>query len=139
MRALVGQVRAASFQSTSVVASSPPPDVNVTVTDSATAKDIADTTLDLPSNPGVASPADCPKEPADFGIMYSLNFTSSTGDTVLRALLEAGGCQPVVVDDGGPFDDVQLTSAGSPDFWSHLAGDLGLPEADIYPYQPPPQ
>jgi hypothetical protein len=133
LRARVGQAQSVSFQSTTAGASNPPPAVDVTVTDPATAKDIANTTLDLPPNPGVSSPADCPGYPVAVEVTYFLDFTGGTGETVLRATLVPNGCQPAVVDDGGPFDDVQLTTAGRPDYWSHLAGDLGVPEADIYP------
>jgi hypothetical protein len=53
------------------------------------------------------------------------------------AWLYPDGCQWAQVTDGGPFINNQLWSLGSPGFWSHLAADLGVPEAEIFPYQPP--
>jgi len=53
------------------------------------------------------------------------------------AWLYPDGCQWAQVTDGGPFINNQLWSLGSPGFWSHLAVDLGVPEAEIFPYQPP--
>lgn len=132
VRAQVGRAQSCTFQTGTNVPANPPPQVDVTVTDPATARDIANAILDLPvMAPGNYS---CP---IDYGIGYFLAFTDASGQDVMRAFLFPNGCQWAEVTNGGPFPAAELWSLGSPDFWSHLAADLGLPEADIYPYQPP--
>jgi|HubBroStandDraft_6_1064221.scaffolds.fasta_scaffold605262_1 hypothetical protein len=130
--ARVGLVQSASFE-TATSTSNAPPDVDVTVADSATAQDIANAILDLPAMP----PGNYTNCPIDYGISYYLAFTGVGGQTVMAAWLYPDGCQWAQVTDGGPFINNQLWSLGSPGFWSHLAADLGVPEAEIFPYQPP--
>jgi hypothetical protein len=130
--ARVGLVQSVNFE-TATSTSRPPPDVNVTVVDSAMAQDIANTILDLPAMPA----GDYTNCPIDFGISYYLAFTGSGGQIVMAARLYPNGCQWAQVTNGdGPFINNQLWSLGSPGFWSHLAADLGVPEAEIFPYQP---
>jgi hypothetical protein len=136
LRAQIGRVQTVTFQASTYILSNPPPAVDLTITDSGAAQDMANAILALPVMVGVASPSEdhCP---ADVGVMYDLEFAGRAGDQVMQTTINVSGCQQAVVEKSDAYDDVILTAAGHPDFWSRLAADLGLPEADIYPYHPP--
>ena len=134
LRADLTRVSAVSFSATTTLPSNPPPDVQVTVAGPA-AVDVAQAILALPAMPpGVYN---CP---ADFGVSYFLVFTggnaTGAGETVMFADLTPSGCQNGDISSDGRSVD-HFWTATSPDFWSRLAGDLGVPETDIYPYRPP--
>jgi hypothetical protein len=135
IRSQLTRVSALSFNATASIPSNPAPDVQVTVSDPAAA-DVASAILDLPAIP--PGEYNCP---IDFGISYFLVFTggdpSGGGETVMTATLDPGGCEPGQISaDGQHVDHFGVTTGAN--FWSRLAGDLGVPEADIFPYQPPP-
>ena len=136
LRSHLTSVSAVSFQGTTTIPSNPAPSVQVTVSDPA-ARDVASAILDLPAMP--PGTYNCP---ADLGIAYFLVFTGGDpnggGETVMIAHLDPAGCQQGDISSDGQHVD-HFWTATSPDFWSRLAGDLGVPEADIYPYRPPTQ
>ena len=136
LRSQLTSVSALAFTGTTTIASNPAPNVQITVPDPA-ALDVANAILDLPAMP--PGTYNCP---ADFGVSYVLLFTGGDpnggGETVMIAHLDPSGCQQGDISSDGQHVD-HFWTATSSDFWSRLAGDLGVPEADIYPYQPPAQ
>ena len=127
-------MQAVNFETATSIPSNPPPDIDVTITDSGPAEDLANAILDLP-----VMPPDDYNCPIDFGISYFLVFTGAGGETVLRATLFPNGCQWAEITGGGPPVGVERWAVNSPGFWDRLAADLGVPEVDVYPYRPPPQ
>ncbi len=136
LRSQLTSVSALRFQATTTISSNPAPDVVVTVPDPAAA-DVASAILALPTMP--PGTYNCP---ADFGVSYFLVFTGGDpnggGETVMLANLDPAGCQQGQISSDGQ-NVYHFWTATSPDFWSRLAADLGVPEANIYPYQPPTQ
>jgi hypothetical protein len=134
LRSQLTSVSALSFTGTTTVSSNPAPTVQVTVPDPA-ALDVANAILNLPAMP--PGTYNCP---ADFGVSYFLLFTGGDpnggGETVMIAHLDPSGCQQGDISNDGQHVD-HFWTATSSDFWTRLAGDLGVPEADIYPSQPP--
>jgi hypothetical protein len=136
LRSQLTSVSALSVVGTTTIPSNPAPNVQVTIPDPA-ALDVASAILDLPAMP--PGTYNCP---ADFGVSYFLLFTGGDpnggGETVMIAHLDPTGCQQGDISSDGQQVD-HFWTATSSDFWSRLASDLGLPEADLYPYQPPTQ
>jgi hypothetical protein len=134
LRAQLTSVSAMSFNAITSVPSNPAPNVQVTISDPA-ALDVANAILDLPAMP--SGTYNCPE---DFGVSYFLVFTGGDpnggGETVMTANLDPAGCQAGDITSDGQHVDNFWVPATS-DFWSRLAGDLGVPEANIYPYLPP--
>jgi len=107
----------------------PPPPVYVVVTDASRAQDAYDATLALPVfSVGPHGWRSCPP---DSGLSYQLAFSFSDGSS-LTVTLEPSGCQ--VVQIPGSSSRMAL---GNNDYWNELAQDLGISEANIYPYVSP--
>jgi len=103
----------------------PPPPVYVDLTDGTKAQDVYRATLALPDfPPGVHH---CP---VDWGVLYQITFSFSDGSR-LAATLDPAGCQQVQI----PGSTSRWTLINT-DYWSELAGNLGIAESDIYPYMP---
>jgi hypothetical protein len=66
--------------------------------------------------------------PADFGTKYTLDFNDESGKTVWVAIIEAAGCQRVVLNDGRI-----LWAAKSPSLFVHLGSALGLSQSELLP------
>ena len=134
LRAQLTSVSALRFVGMTSIPSNPAPAVSVTVSDPAAAN-IASDILDLPVMP--PGTYNCP---SDFGVSYFLLFTGGDpnggGETVMMAHLDPAGCQGGDISSDGQHV-YYFWTATSPDFWSTLAGQLAVLEADIYPYQPP--
>ncbi len=129
LRTHLNYVSVMTFTATSS-GSTPAPAVQLLVVDPA-AQDIASAVLDLPAMP--PGTYNCP---ADSGVSYVLIFSggapTSVGETVMIATLDPSGCQQGQISADGQHV-YHFWTATSPDFWSRLAGDLGVPEATIYP------
>jgi hypothetical protein len=131
LRGRIAEVRTLVFSTSSVLPANPPPVLHVTIVYSPTAQDACQAILALPPMP--AGSSNCP---ADFGVSYSLYFEGGAGEGIMSATLDPSGCQQVEIGDGS--HNANLWAASSPDYWSRLAVDLGVDEAEIYPYLPPP-
>ena len=117
----VDEVTGLQFSTATTIPSNPAPAVQVTVTDVAKAQDAYQATLALPVfPPGVYN---CP---ADFGVTYQLSFLLANGSN-LTVTENPSGCS--VANIPGTC----VRSVG-PTYWSQLAQDLGIPEAEIDPY-----
>jgi hypothetical protein len=134
LRAQLSRVSTMTFNATSSISSNPAPTLELLTLDPQ-AQDIASAILDLPQMP--PGTYNCP---ADFGVSYFLVFTggdpTGVGETVMIATLDPAGCQAGQISADGQRV-YHFWTATSPDFWSRLAGDLGVAEAAIYPYTPP--
>ncbi|HEY2518140.1 MAG TPA: hypothetical protein VGI39_45030 [Polyangiaceae bacterium] len=122
------QIASVTFSTRTSIPANPPPNVHVTVNDATRAQALYQTLLSQP-----AFPPETISCPADFGVLYSLSFLSSTGAMVSVAELKPNGCEPLTVSSPGtPEANLWGLSV-----WSALAQDLGIAEAEIYPYLPP--
>jgi hypothetical protein len=123
----VEEITGFEFTASSSISSNPPPSVHVVVTDSAKARDAFAATLALPVFP--------PGKYAcllDFGVRYELTFFLANGSTV-EVSANPSGCQQVSI----PGTCMRRTADAdlmATDFWSKVSQDLGVPEAEIYPY-----
>lgn len=71
--------------------------------------------------------------PADFGVVYQLQFQGEESYGYIVSV-QAGGCQ------GVSFDGTSLwtrTTANRPQFWTLFAETLGVPEIELFPTPQP--
>ena len=127
LSSLSDQVASVSFSTSTSIPANPPPNVHVTVNDAARARALYQTLL--AQAPFPQGNLNCP---ADFGISYGLSFLSSSGSVLASATLAPNGCEPLAVRAGSQESDLWGENV-----WPSLAQDLGIPEAEIYPYLPP--
>jgi hypothetical protein len=122
----VDEVIGLSFSTSSTIPSNIPPPVQ-TAAETTEAQDAYQATLALPVAPTGVQPGyhSCP---GDWGVTYQLTFSLANGSK-LTVTADPNGCQSVSI----PGTCVRSTDSA---YWSQLAQDLGIPEAEIYPYFP---
>lgn len=120
------EIVSVSFSSGSSNPAYPPPNVHVTVNDATRARALYKTLRAQP-----AFPQETLNCPADFEISYRVTFLSSAGTTVAWASLDPNGCEPLWIGSGS-----DQTELWADNVWPALAQGLGIPESEIYPYQP---
>ena len=116
------QVSALHFTTSTSLPSNPPPAVDVTVADAATARAAYERTLALPEFP--PGTYNCP---FDFGVRYRLDFMSGPSLAV-TVTANPNGCGEVQIPG------TNTRRALPSDYWAALAQTLGIDESMIYPY-----
>jgi hypothetical protein len=105
----------------------PAPGVDVTVTDAAQVSSLFLATISQP-----AIPSDLMMDCLTYGVLYNLTFTSGGATTTEVRLVPDGNCQWITLQGF----DTPLVPDG--DYWAQVASTIGVPEAKIYPFVPPP-
>lgn len=123
---LQSSIDRAQFDTSTSIPANPAPAVNANVTLDAARKVYADI-LALPEQ--VPGTYNCP---ADFGVTYQIVFYEASEELATAAMTPTG-CGVVTLTS--KTSSAVLTA--NPDFWTQLSTDLGITEAQIYPYQPP--
>ena len=123
---LQASIDRAQFDTSTSMPADPAPAVSASVTFDAARKVYADM-LALPEHVPVTHTC-----PANYGVTYQVVFYDAGAELVTAAMTPAG-CEVVILTS-------KTSSAAldpNPDFWRQLSTDLGITEAQIYPYQPP--